>query len=260
MNEECLIFESIGPVVRLTLNRPRAFNALNDAVINAFNEALDRIEADKAVRAVIITGNGPAFCAGADLKAAVGTEAVPGKPDFLKRAGEMMQRLSELPKPVIASLNGVTMAGGLELAMCADILLAAETAQIGDAHANYGVFPGAGGAAVLPRILPLTTALYLLLSGKSLPARRLYDLGLIAEIHAVDQLSAAALDLAHQLAAKSPAALRGMKAVARGSADKSRSDALLHEQVLLREHMRSQDMQEGLRAFAEKRIPNFTGN
>ena len=259
MKEDVLIFESLGQVAKLTLNRPRALNALNTELIEALERALDTVTADPEIRVLLLTGSGQAFCAGADLKEAMSNEVAPGEPDFLKRAGDMMQRLSALPKPVIAALNGVTMAGGLELAMCADLIIAADSAQIGDAHANFGVFPGAGGAAVLPRLLPLPTALYLLFTGKSMPASRLHALGFISEVHPADQLQTAALDLATQIAAKSPATLRRMKVVARASADKTRSDALLHEQVMLREHLRSADLQEGLLAFAEKRAPQFTG-
>ena len=143
--------------------------------------------------------------------------------------------------------------------MCADLIVAADNAQIGDAHANFGVYPGAGGAAVLPRLLPLNVALYLLFTGKTLGAAEMKALGLVCEVHAPDRLADATLALAQQIAAKSPAALRRMKEVARASADKTRADALRHEQVMLREHLRSYDMQEGLRAFAEKRAPRFLG-
>lgn len=259
MHEDVLLKETIGQAMRLTMNRPRAFNALNTAMILALNEALDDAQANADIRVLLLTGSGAAFCAGADLKEALGSEAPIGEPDFLQRAGDLFERISNFSKPVIAVLNGTTMAGGLELAMSADLIIATESAVIGDAHANFGVFPGAGGAAVLPRVIPLQMAQYLLFTGKTLPAERLYQLGLISEIHAPEKLGEAALALANALAQKSPAVLRRMKAVARGSADKSRADALMHERVMLREHLRSQDLQEGLQAFAEKRKPVFTG-
>ena len=152
------------------------------------------------------------------------------------------------------------MAGGLELAMCADVVVAAEGATIADAHANFGVYPGAGGAAILPRLIPLNMAMYLLLTGKSLSATAMKACGLVSEVHPDEGLADAALALARHIAKKSPIALRRMKEVARASADKSRDDALLHEQVMLRRHMRSFDFDEGLRAFAEKRAPQFQGH
>ena len=143
--------------------------------------------------------------------------------------------------------------------MCADIVIAAESATIGDAHANFGVYPGAGGAAVLPRLIPLNMAMYLLMTGKSLSAAEMKSVGLVCEVHADAELADAALTLAKQIAKKSPIALRRMKEVARASADKTRDDALQHEQVMLRRHMRTFDFQEGLQSFAEKRAPQFQG-
>lgn len=259
MHERALILEKLGPIARLTMNRPGAMNALNLEMLDAFGEYLPALAADDGVRVVVITGAGAAFCAGADLKQALAREPALGDPDFLDHARGTFEQLAAFPKPVIAALNGITMAGGLEIAMCADIIIAAETAQIGDAHANFGVFPGGGGAAMLPRLLPLNTALYLLFTGKTLSATELKTLGLVNEVHPPEALMDAAIVLGEVIAAKSPAALRRMKEVARASADKSRADALLHEQVMLRAHLRSADLAEGLRAFAEKRTPRFIG-
>lgn len=258
--DQVLWVEQLGAVTRLVLNRPKAMNAMNTALLAALGEALEIADRDERTRVLIITGNGPAFCAGADLKEVLASQkAAAGERDFLDRASEVLNRLREFPKPVIAALNGVTMAGGLELAICADIIVAADTATLADAHANFGVYPGAGGAALLPRLLPPQLALYLLFTGKALSAAQMQVHGLVSEVHAVDRLADAALALARSIADKSPAALRRMKAVARHTADKSAADALLHEQVMLREHLRSADLQEGLAAFTEKRAPVFSG-
>jgi enoyl-CoA hydratase/carnithine racemase len=260
MTEDALLFETLGPVARLTLNRPKALNSMNLAILAELDRRLTEIEADDEVRVLIITGAGPAFCAGADLKEVLaGGKLAPGEADFLDRANMVLNRLRKFPKPVIAALNGVTMAGGLELAMCADIVVAAESATIADAHANFGVYPGGGGAAILPRLIPLNMAMYLLFTGKSLSAADMKACGLVCEIHPDAALPEAALALANHIARKSPVALRRMKEVARASVDKTQDDALLHEQVMLRKHMRSHDFQEGLQAFAEKRAPQFQG-
>jgi enoyl-CoA hydratase/carnithine racemase len=260
MSQDELLFETLGPVARLTLNRPKAMNALNLATLIKLERRLGEISSNDALRVVVLTGNGDAFCVGADLKEVLaGAQLGPGESDFLDRANVVFGALRDFPKPVIAALNGATMAGGLELAMCADIVVAAENATLADAHANYGVYPGAGGAAILPRLIPQNLAMYLLLTGKSLSATEMKACGLISEIHPVEGLADAALTLAKHIANKSPIALRRMKEVARASADKSRDDALLHEQVMLRQHMRSFDFHEGLQAFAEKRAPQFQG-
>ena len=261
MAQDVLLFEVLGPIARLTLNRPLAMNALNLATLFELERRLGEVADDDDIRVVVLSGNGAAFCAGADLKEVLaGAQFGPGEPDFLDRANVVFGVLRDFPKPVIAALNGVTMAGGLELAMCADIVIAAECATIADAHANFGVYPGAGGAAILPRLIPQNMAMYLLLTGKSLSAAEMKTCGLVSEVHPANELADAALALASHIAKKSPIALRRMKQVVRASADKSRDDALLHEQVMLRRHMRSFDFQEGMRAFAEKRAPRFQGH
>lgn len=260
MNQDVLLFETLGPVARLTLNRPKAMNSLNLTMLTELEQRLTEIAANAELRVLIITGTSPAFCAGADLKEVLaGAQLGPGEADLLDSANVTFGLLRAFPKPVIAALNGVTMAGGLELAMCADIVVAAESATIADAHANFGVYPGAGGAAILPRLIPLNMAMYLLLTGKSLSASEMKACGLVCEVHPDAGLADATLALAKHIARMSPVALRRMKEVARASADKTRDDALQHEQVMLRKHMRSFDFQEGLTAFAEKRAPQFQG-
>ncbi len=258
--DDLVHFETLGPVARLTLNRPAAMNAMSLALLARLDQLLREIAADQELRVVVLTGAGTAFCAGADLKEALASGTLrPGEADFLDHARTVLNFLRDFSKPVIAALNGVTMAGGLELAMCADIIVAADSATIGDAHANFGVYPGAGGAAVLPRLIPLNQAMYLLLTGKSLTAAEMKACGLVSEVHPAGELADAALKLARQIARNSPIVLQRMKQVARASADKSRDDALLHEQVMLRQHLRSYDLNEGLRAFSEKRTPQFQG-
>lgn len=261
MNDAALLFETRGPVAWLTLNRPKAMNSLNLEMITLFEEYLPKIAADDSIRVVVITGTGRAFCAGADLKEVLASAKLPpGEADFLDRLCEnVFNVLRDFPKPVIAALNGITLAGGLEAAMCADIVVAAESAQIGDAHANFGVFPGAGGAAVLPRLIPLNVAKYLLFTGKSLSAKEMQGYGFVNEVVPAEQLLEATQNLAEDIAEKSPLAIQRMKVVANAANDDSRDASLALEQVMLRKHQRSYDIFEGLTAFSEKRKPVFKG-
>ena len=260
MDEASLKYEIKGSVAWLTLNRPKVMNALNLEIITALEKQLPAIARDESIRILVITGSGSAFCAGADLREVLaGNELPPGEPDFLDRASHIFDLLRDYSKPVIAALNGVTLAGGLELAMCCDIVLAAEQAQLGDAHANFGVYPGAGGAAVLPRLVPQNVAKYLLFTGKTLSAAEMKTYGFVNEVHSSDQLQDATQKLAEDIGGKSPIALQRMKIVVNQSLDKTRDAALEHEQVMLRKHMRSSDMVEGLKAFKEQRKPSFRG-
>lgn len=252
------VIKTSGAVGWLRLNRPGAMNSLNRATLERLRAQLAAWEGDDAVRVVVITGTGKAFCAGADLKEVM-APASPGESDFLDVAVKFFDVLRGFPKPVIAAINGLAMAGGTEIVLACDIVLAAESARLGDAHSNFGVFPGAGGAAILPRKVPANVAKYLLLTGDTLSAHELKVYGLVNEVVADDQLDARAQALAEVLAEKSPLVLARMKRVADEAAGKSLADALRHELLELRNHLRSADLREGLNAFAEKRKPVFTG-
>ncbi len=242
------------------LNRPDEMNALNHEIVEGMDKFLSEAEGDDNIKCLVISGKGRAFCAGADLKSTTGADPLPpGDPDFYDRIWEVFGRLRNFPKPVIASLNGYTMAGGLEIAMCCDLVVASEKAKIGDAHANFGVYPGAGGAAVLPRVIPLNVAKYLLFTGKTLSAQEMKDYGFVNEVTPHDALEETTQALADHISAKSPLALRRMKVVAQATQGQTRDDALRNEQLIFRQHLRSADMVEGLAAFAEKRPPVFQG-
>jgi enoyl-CoA hydratase/carnithine racemase len=253
-----VLSEIKGSVGWLTLNRPDAMNALNREMTVELGAQLARLQDDESVRVVVLTANGRAFCAGADLKSVL-KPVEPGEEDMLDIAARVFGQLRHFPKPVIAAVNGLAIAGGMELVLACDLVLAADTARLGDAHANFGVFPGAGGAAVMPRKLPANVAKFLLFSGETLSAADMKGFGLVHDVVGPEQLNEAAQLLAEKLAEKSPTVLRRMKRVANQTSDKSLDDALRDELLELRTHLRSYDMQEGLRAFLEKRKPDFKG-
>lgn len=248
----------VGSVGWLTLNRPDKLNSLTRAMVEGMTIQLKAWRDDAAVRVVVVTGTGRAFCAGADLKQGAAAPLA-GEKDSLDIIVEFFDTLRSFPKPVIAAVNGLALAGGLEVVLACDIVLAAESARLGDAHSNYGVFPGGGGAAILPRKVPDNVARYLLFTGDSLSAAEMKGYGLVNEVIADTELCDRAQALGDKLASKSPLVLARMKRVVSQATDKTTADALRHEVLELRDHKRSYDIQEGLRAFAEKREPQFKG-
>ena len=254
-----LLVEKKGQAGWLTLNRPKAFNSLTHYILVDLEAALVDFEQDDNIRVVVLTATDcPAFCAGADLKQVLKTAEL-GEKDFLMQCRSSFDALRNCTKPVIAAINGMTMAGGLELTMCCDIVIASDKATFGDAHANFGVFPGAGGAAILPKLVPVNVAKYLLFTGKSLPASEMKQYGFVNEVVGHEQLNSRVLTLCEELAEKSPIVLQRMKKIANQAQDQTRQSALDSELLELREHLLSADMHEGLAAFAKKRKPVFIG-
>lgn len=261
MDYQNILYEVRGPTAWIYLNRPEAMNSLNTDMVVELEDALCRAEADENTRVLAVSGKGRAFCAGADLKAFMSgiEEGQSPGPSFLDLTIKALDHLRCFPKPVIAAVNGLALAGGLETVMCCDIVIAAETARLGDAHSNFGVFPGAGGAAVLPRKIGLNRAKYLLFTGDFVSAAEMKDYGLVNQVVSDETLEETVQALADKLADKSPVGLRAMKEVANRSLDQSQEAALNDEQVALARHQRSEDMREGLAAFNEKRKPDFPG-
>ena len=262
MSGQRLLIEREGPVTWLTLNRPGALNTLDADMLDALDGALSEIERDEGVRCVVLTGAGRAFCAGADLKF---VEAMPAKARtdatmvFLRRATAVMTRLERLPKPVIAAVNGVATAGGMELVLCCDLVVAAGTARFGDGHANYGLLPGAGATMRLPRKIGATRAAFLFFTGDLVSADAMVSAGLVNEVVAPDRLRAAAAALASRIAIKSPAMLRTVKALARDAHDRTVDEGLAAELDANIAHAETEDRAEGLAAFRDGRTPLFTG-
>ena len=261
MNYKEILYEHRGRAAWIYLNRPKAMNTITTVMALELENALTKAESDSNVRSLVLSGKGQAFCAGADLKVFLATMNETEKlgPDFLDHVTVAMNHLRQFTKPVIVALNGLALAGGLELVMCCDIVFAVESAKLGDVHSNFGVFPGAGGAAVLPRKIGLNRAKYLLFTGDMITAQEMMDSGIVNRVVAENDLESSVQALAEKLAKKSPLVLQKMKELANQSMDQSEQSSLRHELLALRDHLRSYDMQEGLVAFSEKREPNFKG-
>ncbi|MEC1520457.1 enoyl-CoA hydratase/isomerase family protein [Neobacillus niacini] len=261
MQFETIQFERRGAGAWIILNTPKNMNSVSLSMLSDLERALIECESDSSIKAVILTGAGSAFCAGADLKNVLSSlnNSEPGTKDFLDMFDEVCGLLRKMPKPVIAAVNGLALAGGLEIVMCCDIVFAAESAKMGDAHSNFGVFPGAGGAAVLPKKIGLNRAKHLLFSGDFITAAEMERFGLVNQVVGDGQLLEEVEDYVEKLAAKSPLVLQRMKEVANASVDQTQEAALRHEMIHLRQHVRSYDLAEGLKAFTEKRKPEFKG-
>ncbi|HET7085598.1 MAG TPA: enoyl-CoA hydratase/isomerase family protein [Rhizomicrobium sp.] len=245
----------------ITLNRPQALNALSPNVVARINQALDQAEADDRVKAVVLTGTGKAFCAGGDLRyihAQIGQDRAQVA-RFLESVLAMMARLERCPRPVIAAINGIAVAGGLELVLCCDLVIAARSAKLGDGHGNFGLLPGGGATVRLPRKIGPTRAKYLLFSGESLSAEEMMASGLVNKVVDDDKLLEETGLLVDKLQGKSTLALRRMKVLVDEGLEQPRDVALRNELVMSELHAHSHDMKEGLQAFLEKRPPVFTG-
>ncbi len=261
MEEQVVKFEIRGAAAWITLNRPTALNSLTPGIGAGIDAALDEIERHPEVCAVVVTGNGRAFSAGADLKFI--RESSGGDPHalqhFTRDLWRVLTRLEQFPRPVIAAVNGLALAGGIELVLCCDIVIAAESAKLGDAHANYGLIPGGGSSVRLPRKIGPTRAKALMFTGEFLPARDLMAMGLVNEVVPDGELSSAVERFVAKLANKSSLGLAHMKQLVDDGLNQPQDTALRLELLAFDLHTSSEDMQEGLAAFEQKRTPQFKG-
>ena len=254
---EVLAVSRHGATAVLELARPEKFNCLSSAVHAAIEAALAAAEADPACRAVLIAAQGKHFCTGADLAEVQALRASGRFDEFIAQGHRVLCRLEASPLPVVMAVQGLCLAGGLELALAGDVILAAEGAKFGDQHAQYGLVPGWGGSQRLPRRVGLTRALDLMFSARWLPAAEARDWGLVAQVIPDAGLRDHALAYCEQLATRSKPGLAAMKRLARDGADLPLSDALALEQRLALKAMSGPDVDEGLAAFGERRVPRF---
>jgi enoyl-CoA hydratase len=248
-------FERRERVALVTIDRPEAMNALTPEMLHGLDAAFAAFEADPELQVAVLTGAGDqAFCAGMDLK--TGIQHVTGG-DELGYADHTKRQLSDVFKPVIAAVNGVCVAGGLELLLGTDLRVAAEHASFGLGEVRWGLVPVGGSHVRLPRQVPWAVAMELLLTGERIDARRAYDVGLVNRVVPGEQVLASAFDLAERICRNGPLAVRTAKEIAvRALALES---GFVLEKALGARVLGSEDAQEGPRAFAEKRRPRFTG-
>jgi enoyl-CoA hydratase/carnithine racemase len=256
-----LILDHRGHVSWLYLNRPDALNAISINCSRELTAALIELRERKETRVIVISGKGRGFCAGADLTGTVPDAGAgpTGEPTFLDVASVMDETLAGMPKPVIAAVNGITAGGGLELALMCDFILAKASARIGDAHANFGVLPGAGSSVRLPRAVGVNQARYMMYTGELLAADECFRIGLATKVFPDETFEDEVQALAEKLAGKSPLGLKRMKTLINGAFDMSTEQGVRMEKAVAAQHMNSFDAQEGAKAFGEKRKPEFRG-
>jgi enoyl-CoA hydratase len=254
MAEHALI-ERRGHVLILTLNRPEARNALSGPMLAIMSQAWDMVDSDSDIRVCVLTGAGGAFCAGADLKAMSGDH--PGDRDLDLSRIEPLLKGRRLTKPLIAAVEGPAIAGGTEILQACDIRVAGESARFGVSEPRWGLFPMGGSAVRLPRQIPYTVACDLLLTGRHIRAAEALSIGLIGRVVPDGTALEAALEIADQIAANGPVAIRAILRTIRETEGMAENDAFAIEGKIGFAVFASEDAKEGPRAFAEKRKPEF---
>jgi enoyl-CoA hydratase len=255
------LVEQQGPILIVTMNRPRVRNALSPEMMAVMRDAWDRVDDDPEIRVAILTGAGGAFCAGADLRAMTGSH--PG--DGFRNGGVDLSRIDallkgrRLTKPLIAAVEGAAVAGGTEILQATDVRVAGESARFGVSEARWGLFPLGGSAVRLPRQLPYTIAAELLLTGRHLTAAEAFEAGLIGHVVPDGQALTKALEIAGTIASNGPLAVQAILRTIRETEGLSENDAFTIESRIGMEVFTSDDAKEGPRAFIEKRKPQFKG-
>lgn len=249
----CKIEEGVALV---TLNHPPV-NALTPELLTELNVTFDSLAKDETVKAVVLTGAGRFFVAGADIRVLASIPSSVEGQEMARHGQAILSKIENCEIPVIAAINGACLGGGLELAMCCHIRLAAEGARLGQPEINLGIMPGFGGTQRLPRLIGRSKALELILTGEPISAREAMNLGLVSQVVPIDDLLRQAQGLARTMAAKGQVALRAsLRAIRQGSA-LNLSDGLDLEARLFGTLCDTEDRKEGTAAFLEKRQPRF---
>jgi enoyl-CoA hydratase len=243
-------------ILWVKFNRPEALNAINRDFVKGLREVVEYTKNSKTVRVVILTGEGKAFCAGADIK------MFSESSHFVARAtieelGKVLEEMEDLEVPVIAAINGFALGGGCEIAMACDIIIASEKASFGQPEINLGIIPGAGGTQRLARIVGWKKAMELCLTGERISAEEAYRLGLVNKVVEHDKLLEEAKKMAEVIKSKSPYAVMLVKQAVNRGFKMDLRDGIMYERDLFALSFSSADAEEGIKAFVEKRKADF---
>ncbi len=255
---ETISIEKLGGVAVFTINRPEKLNALNSTVHKEGVGALDELRRDDEVRVVVITGAGEkSFIAGADISEFTGQTPVSQRNTFLERS--LFNSVDAFPKPVIAMINGFCLGGGNELALACDLRYCSENARFSQPEINLGIMPGGGGTQRLARLIGEGRAMELILSGKMIDAAAAHRVGLVNDVFPADELEAKTMEIASGIAEKAPIALQMCKEAVKFASRSNLDEGLRREIDLFAICFSTEDKEEGVAAFLEKRKPVFKG-
>lgn len=263
MSYETILYQQDGGILTITLNRPDKLNAITDVMLGELGDAFKAAEKDKAARVVILTGAGRGFCPGQDLASAKERGADSGNLDYGHHLREtynpLIQRMRELPKPVIAAINGVAAGAGMSLAMACDLRIAAESATFLQAFVKIGLVPDSGSTWMLPRLVGVTRAMDLFLTGRKITAHEALEWGLVNQVTEDAQLMTVVNALAQEFATAPTAAIGYIKRSVLYGLEHSLEETLDNEADMQEIAGRTADHREGITAFLAKRAPVFKG-
>jgi len=257
MDYETIIVSKEGAVGVITLNRPQAMNALSTKLVTELISALNEFEKDDDVRCLVIAGSERAFSAGADIKEMSQMTAV--QMTMTGHFFPLWDKVGHYPKPIVGALSGFVLGGGLELAMSLDVLVASETTQLGQPEIDIGVMPGGGGTQRLTRAVGKYKAMEMILTGKRIGAEEAKALGLVSRVVPKEAYLEEAKKVANEIASKSPVAIRLAKMAVNKAFEMGLGEGIDFEREVFYLLFASEDKDEGMKAFMEKRKPEFTG-
>lgn len=256
MPYETILTENRGRVGLITLNRPQALNALNNQLMTEVMDALEAFDQDENISAMVITGSEKAFAAGADIK-----EMADKSAQEMKDADHVavFGRIRSIEKPVIAAVSGWALGGGCEIALSCDMIVASESAKFGQPEITIGVIPGAGGTQRLTHAVGKALAMEMVLNNRTLTAQEAHQSGLVNRVTPVSDYLNEALKLADEIASRAPLAVRAAKKMINASYESSLTEGLTEEKQAFYNLFNSEDQKEGMKAFVEKRKPEWKG-
>jgi len=257
MSYQNILIEKKGKVAILKINRPNALNALNTATISELEKGIKELEDDREVKVVILTGEGKAFVAGADVVEMKDMTAMQAR-EFSKLGQKVFTKLEDLEKPVIAAVNGFALGGGCELALACDIRIASDKAKLGQPEVNLGIIPGFAGTQRLSRLVGPAKAKELIYTGDMIDAQTALSIGLVNQVVPVEQLMETVLSLAEKIASKGPVAVKLAKTTINKGSETDLTTGSSYEMEAFGMCFSTSEPKEGMGAFLEKRAPNWS--